>query len=426
MPCTYGQRQRHVRIKKLSISNAYIIKTSFFQNHMLNASCKERMNPLAYFSTAFQFPAILLSTMFDSGYYKEFIADMVNALSICGVTWDLYGQDILDELQKTGTAIISRRRLMALSTWAQEKTTCWESNCALSRQFSMDINTNDVKSDSFTIQIQPNGRIDIIPNSGALNFQDHLDEDATIKLFNILHGTISTSRGIEKVHVIIGPPFTGIINHIKSFYNSHLQCFIRGWCAAHMYYQQAIMNQSIARGSSSRTHSAFSNKRIIKQQQNKSYTFIKANTPGTRSRNFGDSKSLFLDYGNLYYSFISRQNYKVLDLWLADRRKNIQCINWVEGHGTILGISNSWDECYRDSQTTLMGYLTELPEHHRRRLANIVTLDAKNTDAMRSKGFQSSVGRNVMRQGWQMIVLARSGTVSSTYLQDATPWSWVL
>lgn len=77
------------------------------------------MNPLKYLSTTFPYPATLLSVIFNvsgvfSGYYaleftipglaplnarweliipgyKESVADSITALSINGITWELFG-----------------------------------------------------------------------------------------------------------------------------------------------------------------------------------------------------------------------------------------------------------------------------------------------------------------------------------------------
>lgn len=447
-------------MKKLSISDINTMTENFSGGHTFKASCAERMNPLAYFSTTFKHPATLMSAMFDSGCllsglraleffipgsaqpdanwdfyvsgYKESVADMVNALSICGVTWNLYGQDILDDLRKKGSAVVSRRRMMALNTWAQEKTTylLGEQLHSILRQFNMKFNTNELISNSFTIELQPDGRIDIIPG-GETHFQDLPHKDPFGQPFSILHGTIATARGTEKVQLIIGFWYKGIMEYIRTFHASHLQAFIGGWCAAHMYYQQASVNQSILWDTTTDRNGSSSKPLIEQHPNNKGYTFLtannfmKANPSIVRVRTFVDRESLVLDYGDLYYSLISPQNHKMLDLWLSNRRKNMQSIEWVESRGKILRINSPWNELYHNCERFFITDMWELPDHHRQRLANMVALGTQRPNAMRSNGFHSSVGSNVMRQGWQMIVLARSGTVFCE-LKDATPWSWVL
>ncbi|QYT04954.1 hypothetical protein H0G86_011857 [Trichoderma simmonsii] len=351
-------------MKKLSISDINTMTENFSGGHTFKASCAERMNPLAYFSTTFKHPATLMSAMFDSG-------------------------------------------------------------CLLSGLRALEFFIP-----GFTIELQPDGRIDIIAG-GETHFQDLPHKDPFGQPFSILHGTIATARGTEKVQLIIGFWYKGIMEYIRTFHASHLQAFIGGWCAAHMYYQQASVNQSILWDTTTDRNGSSSKPLIEQHPNNKGYTFLtannfmKANPSIVRVRTFGDRESLVLDYGDLYYSLISPQNHKMLDLWLSNRRKNMQSIEWVESRGKILRINSPWNELYHNCERFFITDMWELPDHHRQRLANMVALGTQRPNAMRSNGFQSSVGSNVMRQGWQMIVLARSGTVFCE-LKDATPWSWVL
>ncbi|PTB34925.1 hypothetical protein M441DRAFT_154555 [Trichoderma asperellum CBS 433.97] len=446
-------------IKKLSISDVNILKENFPLSQDLHASCQERMNPLGYLSATFKYVTTLLSVTFDVGGgftgpraveffipgsappnarwelivpgYKESVADMVTALSISGVTWELYGQDIIEDLQEKGIVTVSRRKMIALSTWAHAPLErpaylLGEKLCSVLRQFDMGFHMDHVSSNSFTIQLQENGEINIFPNEETLSYEDTTYEDSFGRPFSVLHGTISTARGVENVDLIIGcydKGITGCLEFMKNYYASHLQAFIGGWCAAHMYYQQASVKHSIL-WEPTTNYNTVNGGRTMGKYQSKSFTFTQANTSTTRIRRFGDNESLFLDYGELWRSFISQHNYEILDRWLDDRRKNLHGVSWVESGGRILDISSDWEQSFRTCRKTFIEHISELPGYQQRRLGNMVSLDTQSPDPMRSKGFQSSVGRNVMKQGWQMIVLARSGTVCCN-LRDATPWSWV-
>lgn len=447
-------------IKKLSISDVNILKQNFPFSKALDASCQDRMNPLKYLSTTFPYPATLMSVMFDvggvfGGYraleftipgsappnarweliipgYKESVADSITALSINGVTWELFGQDIFDDLQANGVVIVSRRKMIALSTWAHaplERPTylLGEKLCSVLRQVDMEFYMDEIKSSSFTIMLQKDGEIDIFPSDVTLDFEDTTYEDALGQPFSVLHGTISTPRGVEQIDLIIGcydKGITGCMEFVKNYYASHLQAFIGGWCAAHMYYQQASVKQSIL-WEPTASYNTVNGGRTMGKYQNTSFTFSQANTSTTKIRRFGDDESLFLDYGEIWRSFISQHNHEILARWLDDRRKNLHSIYWVECGGRILNINSDWEQSFRTCNKTFIEHISEFPGHQQRRLGNMVSSDTQSPDAMRCKGFQSSVGRDVMKQGWQMIVLARSGTVCCN-LYDATPWSWVL
>jgi hypothetical protein len=446
-------------IKKLSISDVNILKENFPFSQALDASCQDRMNPLKYLSATFPYPATLLSVMFDVGGcfgghraveytipgstprnapweaivpgYKESVVDIVTAFSINGVTWELFGQDIIDDLQVNGIVIVSRRKMAALSTWAHaplERPTylLGEKLCSVLRQVDMRFYMDGIKANSFTISLQKDGGIDISPNDETVDFEDTTYEDPLRQPFSVLHGTISTPRGVEKVNLIIGcydKGITGCMEFVKNYYASHLQAFIGGWCAAHMYYQQASAKQSIL-WEPATNYSTVNGGRTMTKYPNTSFTFTQANTSTTRVRRFGDNESLFLDYGEIWRSFIPQHNHEILARWLDDRRKNLHSIYWVESGGRILSINSDWEQSFRTCGKTFIEHISELPGHQQRRLGNMVSSDIQSPDTMRCKGFQSSVGRNVMKQGWQMIVLARSGTVCCN-LYDATPWSWV-
>ncbi|EFY90712.1 hypothetical protein MAC_03292 [Metarhizium acridum CQMa 102] len=214
------------------------------------------------------------------------------------------------------------------------------------------------------------------------------------------------------------------MSFIKDFYASHVQCFISGWCAGHMYYTQSKdKHSSMWRPWPGQK---YKNAHLdVKKYRHQGFTFHRAKRGGPVTRSLRDSQSFLLDYGALYRSFIRPSHHALLDAWLAERRDNIDGITWTEFDGRIFSVHDTFESCYRQSRMTFASHSVDLPLNRLRRLSNLVALNLTEPDALRAESFRSSIGPPAVGQKWQLGALARTGKVFNN-LRDATPWSWAL
>lgn len=144
--------------------------------------------------------------------------------------------------------------------------------------------------------------------------------------FSMLHGHIQTPRGVEKVQLIIGCHGSGnqsCMSFIKSFYASHVQCFVGGRCAGHMYYYQAKKRESTLW--EPQPYQQINKVNLaVQKYQTRGYIFTPARTP-TRPlvHTFNDEPAFLVDYKDFYRQFISPLRYNILSLWLEERRVNL-------------------------------------------------------------------------------------------------------
>lgn len=447
-------------MKRLSITDAVAMARSFPGSAILEECYKRRVNPVEYFSKTFNHPVMLLSAMFDTGCilsgsraldffvpgsaqpdsdwdfyvpgYTESVVDMISALTLCGVTWDLKGHRIEEELMAKGSVIISKEILLALSSWyggiahpvAPQRIETTLHDIVL--KFRLLRWREGIRASNFIVTRHLTGLIDITAADQVQSENNLSYEDAPGRPFSVLQGSIRTAGGSENVQLNIGTYYGGIkscMSFIKNFYASHVQCFMSGWCASHFYYKQANNRRAIAWKVSGQSQTKVQN--AIDKYERRGFEFFAPKKLGPVNRTPHDHESLFLDYGDLYRPYIKQSDYKLLDDWLYERRRNIQGISWVEFDGRILDFRSTWETCFRSCRTTFANAESDLPRKKWRRLSNAVALNTQRPNTNTIRGFRSVVGWNLCKRGWQMRLLKESGTVFPG-LRDSTPWSWVL
>lgn len=446
-------------MKRLSLTAARAMPRSFPGSVELEESYNKRINPVEFFSKTFNYPVTLLSAMFDTGCilsgsraldffipgsaqpdsdwdfyvpgYAESVVDMISALTFCGVTWDLEGDRIKEELMANGSAITSNEVLTALSSWYGGV-----SHPATPRRVGTTLHdivlkfrhlkAQGVKERHFIITRHATGVIDIaaadpVSHENKLSYEDFLG-----RRFGILQGSISTADGNETVQLIIGSQYGSIkscMSFISNSYASHVQCFMSGWCASHMYYRQANNRHAFTWKAKGQSFAKVQN--AIAKYEKRGFEFSEPKNLSAGTRTLDDGESLFIDYGDLYRPYLRECDYEFLDECLYERRQNIQGISWRESDGRILDFRSSWENCFRASRHTFVSAGPDIPKKRWRRLSNAVAINTQRPNANTIRGFRSVVGWRAYKRGWQMRLLKESGTVFPG-LRDATPWSWVL
>ncbi|KAK1248311.1 hypothetical protein MKX08_006531 [Trichoderma sp. CBMAI-0020] len=452
-------------MKKLSISDALSMRNKYPQNSLLKACYDKRINPVSYLQDTFNYVITLMAAMLDTGCiifgaralpffvpesipsnapwkfgvsgYKESVADMVNALEICGVDWNTTAKNIASNLSHYGKATISRRMLENLDTWVTSLDSKTASLILGKRLYNIVDAYNKIKEEAsrdikgFELRLDKNNRIRFIPTADiwAHENEEIGHKDAHGRSRSILHGRIKTKRGYEKVQLIIGSHTNGAksgMAFVKDFYASHVQCFIGGWCASHMYYKQTILKQAkIWRETSAKNDPKIA--RAVEKYKKKGFEFSDAECSGIKIRSLNDEDALLIDYGMIYRQFIAQYRYPMLNDMLNKRRENISGISWTEFDGRIVSFQSVLDSYFRTKRVTFAG--SELPMSSRRRLGNMIAAGVKAPSKLRSGEYCSSVKEreriNELMKGWAMHVVATSGT-TRCYLQDATLWAWTL
>lgn len=443
-------------MRNLDIGDAFILKKAFTYSSILKQCYESRADPVAYLSGTFQHPLTLLSAMFDSGCvitgpralrfflptttkedavwtffvpgYKESVLDMVNVLEICGVSWQLDADEVARSLHQLGTAGVSSGVLECLNSWVETFEPAAAENLlgielygtlkAYEEQSFGKLNTNPLR-------VSDLGSPTNTPDESGHRLSQ--DRRAAKEALNVLYGHIQTSSGTQSVELIIGSSYAGInscMGFIKDFYASHVQCFISGWCAGHMYYTQSKDKKSCMWRPW--PGQKYKNAHLdVKKYKHRGFTFHRAKCRGPVTRSLRDSQSFLLEYGDLYRPFIRASHHTLLDAWLSERRDNIDGISWTEFDGRIFSVQDTLESCYRQSRMTFASHSVDLPLNRLRRLSNLVAMNLTEPDAIRADAFRSSVGPSAGGQKWQLGALARTGRVFNN-LRNATPWSWAL
>lgn len=451
---------QHV-IDKLNVGDALDLKNSFPGDPIIEQCYACRINPARYLSRAFKYPVTLLAAMFDSGCvisgsraldffvpgsatvdsdwdfyvpgYKESVADMVRALSTCGVTWNSEGDAISTALSQNKTVTVKRTVLESLCSWVSNMGPTEGSELMGERLQKVLSAFDDVRGAEFAeyyfITQDSTGRISVEPNeSDAHQSQENASSyhDSSGKEFSMMRGSIQTKGGPQSVQLIIGCHYSGIrscLSFIKDFYASHVQCFISGWCASHMYYYHASAKRPVRWESSYYPKNNAVEKAIRKYRQ-RGFEFFRADSMEPTIRRLKDSEAFFFDFSDIYRPFLRSSNLNLVNAWLIERRKNVDSIHWVEFDRRIFALYSPMDACLRDRNS----YATAsygLPLTRLRCLSDIIALNTPGSDDLRNQSFRSSVRKTIAGSEWHIVEAARSGTVYCS-LHAATPWSWVL
>ncbi|KAI8663486.1 hypothetical protein NCS57_00949700 [Fusarium keratoplasticum] len=445
-------------ISKLNVDDSLALKQAFVGDALLERCHNTRINPSAYLSKAFKHPITLLSAMFDTGCvisgsraldffipgsarldsdwdfyvpgYKESVADMISALSVCGVTWKSEVDAITAALLRDGRVEVSTNVLEALMSWVADSDPDVATELLGGVVYEITLSFKSLRctlpsARSYTISRGADGKTYVEPpdNPQISSYEDAY-ESSSGQSFNIMHGSVETSQGIQPVQLIIGCYYQGIrscLSFIKDFYATHVQCFIGGWCAAHMYYYHASRKQPTLW---ERSHDSRAVRKAIAKYQDRGYSFRPSESREPTIRRFHDDQTMFLDYGDIYRAFIRKPNFDMVDGWLADRRRNIESIHWVEFERKLSAMYSPLEACAR-GRASFASEKFGLPLCRLRRLADIVALNTPESDCMRSKSFYSSVRKTIAGTEWTVREAARSGGVYCA-LHDANPWSWTM
>ncbi|KAH7123429.1 hypothetical protein B0J13DRAFT_511791 [Dactylonectria estremocensis] len=447
-------------MNKLDIGDALQFKNAFPGDPTIEKCYESRISPVQYLSRAFKYPVTLLSTMFDTGCmlsgsraldffipesttadsdwdfyvpgYKESVADMINVLSLCGVKWHLEGDAIATALAEDRSISVNTTTLRAISSWIsnqkpEEASKLIGDQLYKTLQAFKEAREYPSSIQSYSVYNNPHGDVLIEPNvpsqeeiaDSIATYQDPLGQP-----FNILQGSVQTSKGVQPVQLIIGSHYSSIkscLSFIKDFYASHVQCFISGWCASHMYYEQAS-SRRVTRWEQSYSQKTKAVEKAIQKYQKRGYHFHRADSMDPTIRRFNDSESMFLDYGDIYRPFLQASNLSLFDRWLTERRENINTIHWIEFNRDIFTILTNAYSRGRDSSTAAPD---TSPPHHLQQLADIISSNAPEADQLRCNSLYSTMGNTVAGAEWAIPEAARSGTIYNIS-HNATPWSWML
>ncbi|KAH6889947.1 hypothetical protein B0T10DRAFT_513204 [Thelonectria olida] len=450
----------HTIMNKLHLADAHTFREAFSHSQNVENCYNDRINPAKYLSRTFQHPVHLLATMFDTGCilsgsraldffvpgsatetsdwdfyvpgFKESVADMINILSFCGVQWELEGDTIAGDLLENGKASTTGAVLRRLWSWTQgleeeerSKLMGGTLNAVLMAFIAC---PEKMAAGKFSIQKTPGGQIEIIPDESIQSPEDVQDalpsyEEQPGQPFNIMRGAIQTREGRQSIQLIIGCYYNSIkgsLSFLGDFYASHVQCFISGWCASHMYYSHTCSKKAF-RWKKSYTRQTLAVEKAIAKYEERGFEFHPT-SPDLAFRTLKDSDAFFLDYGDMYCDLVESTESQVVKTWLEERRQHIDSIGWVELDGDICAMIGPKKICSTKQSTFAEDQA--LPSLRTLRLADLVAR------SQRKPGFSdslpaSTVGKTLAGVKWDVVEAARSGSVFGE-LRHATPWSWTL
>ncbi|CAI6089235.1 unnamed protein product [Clonostachys chloroleuca] len=202
--------------------------------------CEWRISPVSYLQRTFKYALMLLAVMFDTGCllsgshaleyfvpgscgpgsdwdfyvtaYKESVADIVNVLKACGVTWHAETTRIEEELLRNKYVVISGSKLSSLGSWIKHMTP--EAATELIGQQAFEMvqlfnKTSSSRSMNFRFELASSGKLTM--RVAGVSPTSELDyEDPFGRSFSILNGHIDTPDGRQKVQLIIGHHYSNI------------------------------------------------------------------------------------------------------------------------------------------------------------------------------------------------------------------------
>ena len=357
-------------VNKLSLADAMTLRDAFTYSSILEQCYNMRVDPISYLSKTFKHPVTLLSAMFD-----------------------------------TGCILVGSRAL----------------------EFFVPGSSRDESAWKFFVPGYKESVSDMINALDKSGVAWQFDNPTAGHEFTTLYGRLHPSKGAQQVQLIIGndrDDLRGGMGFLKEVYASHVQCFISGWCAAHMHYGEASTKTSTIWRQQQGQES------LVQQPDTRKYELRgfrleRACRGSPITRSFNDHESIVLDFGDMYRGFIQNSHQALLSAWLAERRQNIASITWTEFNGRVCSISDPFETRFRDCEATFTTHAVDLPLNRLRRLANLVSLCAAGSDALRCDTFRSSVASSLGNPSWDLPELSRCGTVFSG-LRSATPWSWAV
>ena len=444
---------------KLTSGDARRLRDIFPYSSILEQCHGSRSDPVTYLSATFKDPIELLSVMFDTGAaivgpralnffvpkaftntdwdfyvpgYKESVVDMLKVLQRAGVTWHFEGERIAASIRRAGEATAEKGVLETLRSWVASETTLAGSRehlgdvlSRLVREFQS-LRPDQKKPSHFRITGGIGDCINILPGKPMHPESDTYFDQSDLKNV-IIRGSVPTRQGMQPVRLIVGTNSAngmGCMAFLKTVYASHLQCFISGWCAAHMYYQLAHNGKTIFWKPWYRKN-AVQIRRAVHKYRARGFEFSKSELNGPTTRSLRDSGALVLDFGDIYRSFVQRSHGTLINEWLSERRENVAGVTWTEFDGRVFALQDPVEAAYRPCRAAFTTHAVDLPLNRLRRMSNLVSLNSSEATKPDADIFRSSTSQSIGNKGWKSPLLARSGTVPCN-LRDAHPWSWAL
>lgn len=411
-------------VDKLPLADASAFHDLFPNDADTQAAYKSRICPLRHLGQVFLHPLTLLSAMFDTGCvltgphaleffapgatdgekwdfyvpgYKESAADMVKALSLCGVTWQLEGDAITETLAREGQVRVDAQPLEAISSWARHLG-AQNAVAALGSELSSIVSVFEhvhaaEAASRYLILVNGKREVQIRPTRGGRR-----GAPPEPHRFDIMRGYIRSGNQTQEVRLIIGRVYTcsrSFLQFLNTFYEERLHCFVGGWCASHMSYYDSI---------STRSHPLAP----------KEY----------EARGIDSTQAFFVDYGDLYRTYLRKFNLPLFDSWLKERRENAHSIRWtVDGEYFVMLRKRAGHWSGSDSTWATKGW--SLPTSELRRLGDLIALNTRLSDTLREPSYLSSVRQTLMGGDWFVPRIARSGGVFGP-LPHAGPKSGVM
>lgn len=156
----------------------------------------------------------------------------------------------------------------------------------------------------------------------------------------------------------------------------------------------------------------------MQEHKTRGYELTDGKGSGLIRRSLVDDNATLIIYGSGYSKYVPAYCHSILNDWNDQRQDNFKTIEWIESDGSILGFYSLLEQNHQDSKT-FAGSGRGLPICARRRLGNIIAVNTKCPDELQSSAYRSSVGKNVMQDGWEMQTVARSGTARTVEWRHA-------
>lgn len=400
-------------VERLGLSDVLSLRKEFLNVKSAQKCFDSRACPLKHLEKAFSFPLTLLAAMFDTGCvltgpraleffhpcpvqgeswdfyvpgFKESVADMVNALSLSGVTWELEGDRINSKLQDEGRVKVEAKTLEAMDSWVQDlkpddtiSILGLELHKAL-RTFRLWRAHGSSPGDKY-VMIRRDGEIKFVLLDSELE-----DGDTSIaETPSLMTGHISVGNRQERVRLFIGQAHSGVgglLRFMKLTYNIRLHCFVGGWCASHIDHRNNV--------------------------------YAGVCPPALRRcepQGFDSGQSLYIDYGDVYRPWLGNINLSLLDFWLEERRESVNSTKWTTLGENLILMHQSLNSERKHRPYAQKEYAPSVGRF--RRLADILRScnGEMQSHPIVCPSYSSSVRRTLAGDSWHLETVARSGHV---------------
>jgi hypothetical protein len=352
---------------------------------------KDRTNPLMYLAPSFPKPLSLLAVMADTGCilsgsqaleyvipgsrssksdwdfyvppYVECVADMSRILAANGVKWNDYTKDLNDLVLGTrvGTVTVPCSYLRGLLSSMR----VFRSGARFFgiREMAVRVPMDDVEERfgkgvrhaveaalydttvpwGVTLYRPSDGRpLEVWQEAPGDNEADaaYDPEDQ----FSLATGSVETRRGCEKVQLMFWRTTraAGSISYLAKFYATHVQCFISGWAALHMYGKAAMRGEATMWKCEPEEWELRKTYKPIAKYLSRGYRFRKAAVSSVpRVRHATDDEAILITFKQYFSDALgvtgaSRHPLSKYFLeYFEGREDNVSNLSWCEFRGKI-------------------------------------------------------------------------------------------